>query len=76
MKGSYRVIVSNSRVRYDFVIRRNITIIKGEYPGPLLHKRVLFQGGCLAALQFQDKWYQAETFLLPSPINSSLLILK
>lgn len=30
MKGSYRVIVSNSNVRYDFMIRRNITIIKGD----------------------------------------------
>ncbi|MCD8068941.1 MAG: translation initiation factor 2 [Lachnospiraceae bacterium] len=30
MKGSYRVIVSNSNVRYDFVIRRNITIIRGD----------------------------------------------
>lgn len=30
MKGSYRVIVQNSSVRYDFVIRRNITIIKGD----------------------------------------------
>jgi predicted ABC-class ATPase len=30
MKGSYRVIVQNSIVRYDFTIRRNITIIKGD----------------------------------------------
>lgn len=30
MKGSYRVIVQNSSGRYDFVIRRNITIIKGD----------------------------------------------
>ncbi|MCD8075186.1 MAG: translation initiation factor 2 [Lachnospiraceae bacterium] len=30
MKGNYRVIVSNSNVRYDFIIRRNITIIKGD----------------------------------------------
>lgn len=30
MKGSYRVIVKNSFVRYDFEIRRNITIIKGD----------------------------------------------
>lgn len=30
MKGSYRVIVQNSNVRYDFEIRRNITIIKGD----------------------------------------------
>lgn len=30
MKGSYRVVVQNSSVRYDFVIRRNITIIKGD----------------------------------------------
>lgn len=30
MKGSFRVIVQNSVVRYDFTIRRNITIIKGD----------------------------------------------
>lgn len=30
MKGRYRVIVRNSSVRYDFEIRRNITIIKGD----------------------------------------------
>lgn len=30
MKGSYRVIVSNASVRYDFIIKRNITIIKGD----------------------------------------------
>ena len=30
MKGSYRVIVQNAFVHYDFEIRRNITIIKGD----------------------------------------------
>lgn len=30
MKGSYRIIVRNSVVRYDFEIRRNITVIKGN----------------------------------------------
>lgn len=30
MKGSYRIIIQNSKVRYDFEIRRNITIIKGN----------------------------------------------
>lgn len=30
MKGSYKITVSNAKVRYDFVIRRNITIIKGN----------------------------------------------
>jgi hypothetical protein len=30
MKGSYRITVSNAKVRYDFTIRRNITIIKGD----------------------------------------------
>ena len=30
MKGSYRIIVQNSVVRYDFEIRRNITVIKGD----------------------------------------------
>lgn len=30
MKGSYRIIVQNAKVRYDFETRRNITIIKGN----------------------------------------------
>lgn len=30
MKGRYRIVVQNSVVRYDFEIRRNITIIKGD----------------------------------------------
>ena len=30
MKGSYEVVVANTKVRYDFTIRRNITIIKGN----------------------------------------------
>lgn len=30
MKGSLRVIVQNKRIKYDFSIRRNITIIKGD----------------------------------------------
>lgn len=30
MKGKYRVIVQNASVRYDFEIRRNITVIRGD----------------------------------------------
>ena len=30
MKGTYRVVVSTKRLKYDFVIRRNITIIQGN----------------------------------------------
>lgn len=30
MKGSYRIVVSNAKIRYDFTIRRNITIVKGD----------------------------------------------
>lgn len=30
MKGSYRIVISNAKLRYDFTIRRNITIIKGN----------------------------------------------
>lgn len=30
MKGSYRVIVQNKRIRYDFEIRRNITLVRGD----------------------------------------------
>ena len=30
MKGMHRVIVQNKRIHYDFVIRRNITVIQGD----------------------------------------------
>ena len=30
MKGSHRVIVESRKVKYDFVIHRNITIITGD----------------------------------------------
>lgn len=30
MKGSYEIIVSNAKIQYNFTIRRNITIIKGD----------------------------------------------
>lgn len=30
MRGSYRVIVQNAKVRYDFEIRRNLTVIRGN----------------------------------------------
>lgn len=30
MKGSYRIVVQNTKIRYDFEIRRNITVIKGN----------------------------------------------
>lgn len=30
MKGKHRVIVSAKRVRYDFELRRNITVIRGD----------------------------------------------
>lgn len=30
MKGVHRVIVQNKRIRYDFEIRRNITIVRGD----------------------------------------------
>lgn len=33
MKGSHRIIVQNKRIRYDFKIRRNITVIRGEQNG-------------------------------------------
>lgn len=30
MKGAHRIVVQNKRIRYDFEIRRNITIIRGD----------------------------------------------
>ena len=30
MKGKHRVIVSTKRLRYDFVLKRNLTIVRGD----------------------------------------------
>lgn len=30
MRGKYRVVVQNKKIKYDFVIRRNITVIRGD----------------------------------------------
>ena len=30
MKGKHRVIIETKRIKYDFIIKRNITIIKGD----------------------------------------------
>lgn len=30
MRGAHRIIVQNKRIRYDFEIRRNITVIHGD----------------------------------------------
>lgn len=30
MKGKHRITVQNKRIRYDFEIKRNITIIRGD----------------------------------------------
>ena len=30
MKGSIHIIVQNERIKYEFVLRRNLTIIRGD----------------------------------------------
>lgn len=30
MKGTHRVVIQNRRIRYDFEIRRNLTVIRGD----------------------------------------------
>lgn len=30
MRGTHRIVVQNKRIRYDFEIRRNLTIIRGD----------------------------------------------
>ncbi|MCD8119786.1 MAG: translation initiation factor 2 [Lachnospiraceae bacterium] len=30
MKGAHRIIVQNKRIRYDFIIKRNLTVIRGD----------------------------------------------
>lgn len=31
MKGSYHIVVQNKRLRYDLNIRRNISVIRGDF---------------------------------------------
>lgn len=30
MRGSYRIVIQNRRIRYDFEVKRNITILRGD----------------------------------------------
>ena len=30
MRGKHRIVVQNKRIRYDFEIKRNITILRGD----------------------------------------------
>lgn len=30
MKGRYRIVIQNRRIRYDFTVERNITILRGD----------------------------------------------
>ena len=30
MKGTHKIVVSNTAVKYEFEVRRNITVIKGD----------------------------------------------
>lgn len=30
MKGKYRIIIENKKIKYDFEVKRNLTIIKGD----------------------------------------------
>lgn len=30
MRGKYRIIIENRKMKYDFEIKRNLTIIKGD----------------------------------------------
>lgn len=30
MKGTHRIMIQNKRVRYDFVLQRNLTILRGD----------------------------------------------
>ena len=31
MKGAHRVIVETKKIKYDFVVKRNITILTGQW---------------------------------------------
>ena len=30
MKGIHRVVIQNKRIRYDFELRRNLTVLRGD----------------------------------------------
>ena len=30
MKGKHRIVVQNKRIRYDFEVKRNLTMIRGD----------------------------------------------
>lgn len=30
MRGMHRIVVQNRRVRYDFEVRRNLTVVRGD----------------------------------------------
>ncbi|MED9824932.1 MAG: hypothetical protein UF657_09980 [Blautia faecis] len=58
MKGSHRIIVESRKVKYDFVIHRNITVITGDSGSgktvliDLMHQNLL--SGCY----FQQRKYR------------------
>ena len=37
MKGKHKVIVSTKRLKYEFELRRNLTIIQGDSATGLMH---------------------------------------
>ena len=30
MKGQHRIVIRNKRIQYDFVLKRNLTVIRGD----------------------------------------------
>lgn len=30
MRGMHRIVIQNRRVRYDFEVRRNLTVVRGD----------------------------------------------
>lgn len=48
MKGKFHIVVQNNRLRYEFDVRRNITIIRGD---SATGKTTLYEMIALAARQ-------------------------
>ena len=59
MKGSHRIIVESRKVKYDFVIHRNITVITGVSGSGktvliyLMHQNLL-SGCCFQLIRYRE----------------------
>lgn len=63
MKGAHRIIVESSKIKYDFVIKRNITILTGNSGSDFLHiylsrKPRIIKYGCIPRNGWENHIYR------------------